>query len=191
MDSWDPGTRSGCREIERPHVTVLLYRSGGQYCQIKYYDFTSGRNHIGDITLGFHPSQQRGKIHPPVIPEETCDTPILWCGDGVHTLDRPPTAATWLWAINQPGQASGKPEPPPPQVYKVSFPWDIIYFQLPFPGFPGSSYAIRGLRNHFNRIHCKGNVQILKGHPIPYPHYERCGHQVPPWHLTNRHYTTD
>ena len=66
------------------------------------------------------------------------------------------------------------------QVYEGRPPRDIRKCQRPFPDCPGLSHSRIGLRNHFNMMHWQDSIQILEDHPVPYPHCEICGRQVPP-----------
>ena len=43
--------------------------------------------------------------------------------------------------------------------------------------------TIRGLSNHFNRMHWRDIIQIREEHLDPYPDCERCSRKVPPWKL--------
>ena len=65
------------------------------------------------------------------------------------------------------------------QVYEVRFLRDISKCQCPLSGWPGLSRSRSGLMNHFNRMYWKDSIQILDENPTPYPHCDRCRHQVP------------
>ena len=75
--------------------------------------------------------------------------------------------------------------------HKISFHQDISKLQCPLPGCPVLSLSISGLRNHLNRMHWQDSIHIFEEHLTPYPQCDRCGCQVPPWQLNNRHCNTD
>ena len=55
--------------------------------------------------------------------------------------------------------------------------------QFPFLGCPGTSCSRSGIQNHFSRIHWGDSILIPEEHPTPFPYYELCEWQVPPWML--------
>ena len=66
-----------------------------------------------------------------------------------------------------------------PQIYEVRLLCSIIKYQCPFLGFPELSRSRSGIHNHPNQMHWQDIIQKLEEHPSPYPHYKRCGQQVP------------
>ena len=75
-----------------------------------------------------------------------------------------------------------------PQVFDVTLPRSTSQFPCPLPGYLGYSHTCNGLWNHFNHQNWGDSLQILEDHPTPSPKCKRCGSQVTPWHLGNRHY---
>ena len=75
-----------------------------------------------------------------------------------------------------------------PVQYDVSFPTHVREVQCPIC--PGRCRTRAGLRNHFGRRHWN-DILCITEEIYPFPRCEKCGHQVPPTHLNNRHYNTD
>ena len=76
-------------------------------------------------------------------------------------------------------------------VFHVRFTKCTSQCQCPLSGCLGSSCNCNNLWNHFNWKHWGYILRILEEHPSPFPKCERCGSQVSPWRLNNRHYDSD